>query len=280
MYRILIDMAKDVTAPQLEHALVELQEHLPAHLVAEHRTQGRHELLRVWHVKCVAEHIRSSAGFSHREVEELIRRFGALHPSGRTMCRKEFAKTVTERWDLRMPPEAAEQLFDAQDTSGSGEVDFRALACCLAVLSKGTFYERVGLCFTAYDTEREGHLEFDLCQQLVLALCKVSCEAKGGRALRPSEAVTTHETLTAALRMSSQAPYSGTVAFSDFYDVVQVHPELLRCFGINTTMIEKEPATLKAAESPGGGLPKPGGRNGRTKSRTKSKSDASCEVCK
>ena len=55
----------------------------------------------------------------------------------------------------------ASGLFDNFDEDKSGFLDFRELVICMSILSKGTFEERLRLCFDVYDVDKSGYLQRD-----------------------------------------------------------------------------------------------------------------------
>jgi len=64
----------------------------------------------------------------------------------------------------------AEGVFDTYDEDKSGYLDFRELVICMSVLCKGSFEERMRLCFNVYDADKSGYLQFDEYEHLIKSI--------------------------------------------------------------------------------------------------------------
>ncbi|OMJ76886.1 hypothetical protein SteCoe_23659 [Stentor coeruleus] len=60
-----------------------------------------------------------------------------------------------------------EEIFNKYDQDASGYLDFRELTIAMSVLSKGTFEEKLQICFDAFDHDNSGYLETEEINQLL-----------------------------------------------------------------------------------------------------------------
>lgn len=75
--------------------------------------------------------------------------------------------------------DCGETIFDTYDEDQSGYLDFRELIIALSSISKGSFEEKLEICFNAYDSEKCGLLnsiEIQLLIQRVLEPCAFAIE--------------------------------------------------------------------------------------------------------
>ncbi|CAG9317773.1 unnamed protein product [Blepharisma stoltei] len=122
--------------------------------------------------------------------------------------------------------ESAESLFDQFDEDRSGYLDFREFTICISVLSKGTFSDKLKLCFDSYDSNHTGilhELELNLLTQNLLS---PYIEALG-ECYDPLLKQKAEQIYTQMKALISST--NGSVVFSEFYNKVIADPVLYAC---------------------------------------------------
>jgi hypothetical protein len=64
----------------------------------------------------------------------------------------------------------AGELFDRYDEDKSGYLDFRELMVCMSLLSKGSFEEKLRVCYDLFDYDHSGYLSSFELDQLISSL--------------------------------------------------------------------------------------------------------------
>jgi len=264
MHEVIIRTARNVSPMALSSAIQEMSTYVTYEKVERLRIEARRELSTKWHTQSALASMLHEKRFTRNEVQELTQRFGALHPEGRTVSRDKFAQ-IASKMLPQMPVDAASTLFDLLDEDQSDDIDFRALACCLSVLSKGSFYERVHLCFNIYDIDRSGFLDMAQAAQLGNTLCKAA-KSQQTSGDRPGQVALIAEKIRVM-----DANGDDKISFGEFYDAIQLDPSLLRCFGI----VHELPARSNGAAP----LTEQVLQEGVMPTKTKRKKEE-CEVCK
>jgi Ca2+-binding EF-hand superfamily protein len=52
-----------------------------------------------------------------------------------------------------------DRMFDTYDRDKSGLIDFREVVCFISLITKGSFQEKLKVCFDVFDLDRSGHLK-------------------------------------------------------------------------------------------------------------------------
>lgn len=68
--------------------------------------------------------------------------------------------------------ETAEGLFDRYDEDRSGYLDFRELIICMSLLSKGSFEEKLRLCYDLFDYDHSGYLSEQELEALLASVAR------------------------------------------------------------------------------------------------------------
>jgi len=284
----MLNVASGLEASRLEMAMERLSHSVNGDEIEALRVRARGEVRRYWRIEPLIDQVRNQSSNSRFDVAELVRRFGALHPEGHLMNSGDFVRVV-KRMMPHMDVGAMHDLFDlmargALDTEAQNtekippggkagrQVDFRCLACGLAVVSKGSFYEKMRLCFSAYDTDQRGVLTLEKAQLLVEALCLASQIPEGELEPHPRHTLNDTKAKLAMRHWLLREEPNGDVQFIVFYNAVQISPTLLRCFGVTPAPVsqtqirrDEERKVRKQAQFDGKG---------------KLKKDAgACEVC-
>lgn len=143
------------------------------------------------------------------------------------------------------------RLFDLFDEDRSGYIDFRELCICFSLLSKGSFEEKLRLCFDLYDLEASGCLRK---QELVEVIQAVSLplyeELEKGYSLSIKQTIDTLYTLLSALADS------GLVTWAEFLATIRQNPTLERCFSAYISIQETIKRPIKHEVRTPANLPK------------------------
>ena len=106
-------------------------------------------------VKKGVKRMDTSRGFSHQSVKIPIGLEVTETPE-LGISKIEFL-TLVERFCPNLS-DLAGDLFDRYDEDKSGYLDFRELMVCISLLSKGSFEEKLRVCYDLYDYDHSGYL--------------------------------------------------------------------------------------------------------------------------
>jgi len=65
---------------------------------------------------------------------------------------------LLDRLPCPPPPEFTARVFQVYDTDTSRRIDLKQLVCCMSCLYRGSYQERLRLCFDVFDRDRSGFL--------------------------------------------------------------------------------------------------------------------------
>ena len=160
-------------------------------------------------------------GFSHQSVKVPV---GLDIPSEEPelgIAKEEFL-TLVERFCPNLE-EFTGELFDRYDEDKSGYLDFRELMVCMSLLSKGSFEEKLRVCYDLFDYDHSGYLSSFELEQLIASLThhlKVSnSPASVTQALAPVRS-----------QLRRLLKDDGMVAWKEFYQCVINDPLLFQIF--------------------------------------------------
>jgi calcium-dependent protein kinase len=155
------------------------------------------------------------------------------------LTRREFSTLLTRsigRLTLN-----SNRLFDLFDEDRSGYIDFRELCICFSLLSKGSFEEKLRLCFDLYDLEASGCLRK---QELVEVIQAVSLPLY--EELEKGYSLSTKQTIDTLYMLLSALADSGLVTWAEFLATIRQNPTLESCFSAYISIQE----TIKRPNKP------------------------------
>lgn len=160
-------------------------------------------------------------GFSHQSVKVPV---GLDIPSEEPelgIAKEEFL-TLVERFCPNLG-EFAGELFDRYDEDKSGYLDFRELMVCMSLLSKGSFDEKLRVCYDLFDYDHSGYLSSFELDQLISSLSH-HLEASN------SPAYVTQALAPVRSQLRRLLKDDGMVAWKEFYQCVVNDPLLFQVF--------------------------------------------------
>eukprot|EP00656_Telonema_subtile_P057831 TRINITY_DN9606_c0_g1_i6.p1 TRINITY_DN9606_c0_g1~~TRINITY_DN9606_c0_g1_i6.p1 ORF type:complete len:601 (-),score=161.29 TRINITY_DN9606_c0_g1_i6:49-1851(-) len=166
---------RDVSPEELQAGLKAVRAKWNPAQVIEIRLQAKKKINMDWTKGTRLDSLVKTTHFSKEEMEKLARWFGQqpLEESGEGagISKEEFMNVLGEMLP-EMSPDLYGPLFEIADEDGSNDIDFKELAGILSVLSKGSFEEKVKLCFEMYDVDRSGFLDEGEIVQLATVLLR------------------------------------------------------------------------------------------------------------
>ena len=103
---------------------------------------------------------------------------GKLRDSTTSVVSNQYVEVGISKNDFlriveRLNPSLSEisaKLFDKYDEDRSGYLDFRELVVCLSLLSKGSFEEKLRVCYDLFDVDHSGYLSEDELEALLTSV--------------------------------------------------------------------------------------------------------------
>jgi len=122
------------------------------------------EKVRTKYAKEVSESMRSYENQrmqrnTHLSIEEIeaLRIEMEEFSHANSLSQSNFQKLLERKFGKKMI--FADQLFKAFDKSGDGSVDFEELSKGLSVFTKGTLDEKLKMCFSLFDVDKDGFIQ-------------------------------------------------------------------------------------------------------------------------
>ena len=145
----------------------------------------------------------------------------------------------------------SDRIFDLFDEDRSGYIDFRELCICFSLLSKGSFEEKLRLCFDLYDLEGAGCLRKQELQGVIQAVSLPMYEE-----LEKGYSPITKQAIDTLYRQLSALTAGGVVTWAEFLAAVQQDSTLESCFSAYISIEEAAQRPRKAEVRPPVNLPK------------------------
>ncbi|OMJ78169.1 hypothetical protein SteCoe_22060 [Stentor coeruleus] len=246
--QILKSLNENRLAPQLKETYTAIVPHVTTVRVSRLRQLAKDIRAKQW-MQCeslVVKKLEHVSNFSKQEIEELQTKFNRLlkdlrsgRPNEKVSRRRstiqlpqhlqtklddyqgshtigiskpEFLKLLSEIAPSLL--ERGEEIFNKFDEDASGYLDFRELTIAMSVLSKGSFEDKMRICFDAYDTDHSGYLELSEINSLIEKMLLPVAESIQSN---PDSEDLRKEILNIHLKMSQLCDkFSGKVFFDDF----------------------------------------------------------------
>ena len=259
--QVLKILAQSRISVQLEVTYAEVSEQITPKRVTRLRNHARDYRAKQWQ-ECesfIVKRLENCSNFSRQEIEALQKEFKKLLLKKRQT--KGPSKPRKRRTTVFLHPKIQEQiantdgeidigiskaeflemmnalnqnmsyaagaLFDQFDEDKSGYLDFRELMICMSLISKGSFQDKLRICFDAYDIDHSGYLKTNQMLSLIENLLKPYC-------LQLVEKFTQDlKNLIDKVytKMMTLAEKNGNlVSFSDLYKGITSDPVLYSCF--------------------------------------------------
>lgn len=138
----------------------------------------------------------------------------------------EFLQLLNEIAPHMIP--SGETIFDTYDEDQSGYLDFRELVIAMSSISKGSFEEKLEICFNAYDSEKCGYLnsiEIQLLIQRILEPYVVAIEQNPQNKDLYAKILRIHEKM-----MNLSENSNSKLAFFDLLNGIKADLFLFNCF--------------------------------------------------
>jgi Ca2+-binding EF-hand superfamily protein len=139
------------------------------------------------------------------------------------ITKSEFVKVVADfNENLKY---SSGVLFEQFDEDKNDCLDFRELTLCISVFLKGTFEEKLKVCFDAYDLDKSGYLQMNEMQNMINHLMmqyreKYKEKSADGQTL---------EEIAKKLK-SLEEKNEGILCFEEFYITIKSDQILFKCF--------------------------------------------------
>ncbi|KAF4680354.1 hypothetical protein FOZ60_013669 [Perkinsus olseni] len=200
---------------------------------------------------------------TEQEVEALYDRFLKVAPSGR-MLEEDFRNTLGI---LGLGPSSfiPERMFAAFDTDGDGTLTFNEFVNSLAIMLRGTDYEKLSLSFRMADVEGSGGLTYDEFKDMILACHSVTNLFEKEGMSREKQLVSEKRIRRLFNELASRRAEDGVsvVTEEDYKEGIQNNVDFLQTLGLlpsttpsyshNTSVVPAAAGTRPRAVSGGGG---------------------------
>jgi len=194
--------------------------------------------------------------FTAEELETLQREAGLEEKSGQVGLNKEQFNRFLSPTGLVAQRDFTDAIFELFDENESGFIDFRELAICLSIFSKGTRDEKIRTLFSYYDMDKSGFLSYNEVVRMAChleALVRFLHLEEGVRKLRKSTTIGKLRRDTAEARSDRLFSYlnlandQGLVSYSEFVARLRVDQHLVDLFTLDLSLR----LTSETPEDPG-----------------------------
>jgi len=125
------------------------------------RREERESAAEAWKDIHKRKQLAKYTNFTDQELETLQREAGLEEKSGQVGLNKDQFNRFLSPTGAVAQRDFTDAIFELFDENASGFIDFRELAICLSIFSKGTRDEKIRTLFSYYDMDKSGFLSYN-----------------------------------------------------------------------------------------------------------------------
>lgn len=218
------------------------------------RCEERESAAEAWKETHKRKQLTKYTNFTDVELETLQREAGLEEKGGLVGLNKDQFNRFLSPTGAVAQRDFTDAIFELFDENCSGFIDFRELAICLSIFSKGTRDEKIRTLFSYYDMDKSGFLSYNEVVRMAYhleALVRFLHLEKGVQKLRRST-VDELRRDTAEARSDRLFSYlnlandQGLVSYSEFVARLRVDQDLVDLFTLDLSVR----LTTETAEDP------------------------------
>jgi len=144
---------------------------------------------------------------------------------------------LLDRLPCPPPPEFTARVFQVYDTDTSRRIDLKQLVCCMSCLYRGSYQERLRLCFDVFDRDRSGFLSLPEVEGM--AECIAQMSESGSVNLKSA---------WYKRMMEMDTNEDGQVSFEEFYAGAYDDKDLRKAIGFGLPTIDSSDGDKPSAD--------------------------------